>query len=236
MAKHKSFKYLDWAILVIAILCGYLLCLYLGPLIGVIVSSVVILIGNQVTNTKQSASGGSGQGEELSMALHASWGRAEIAAQAALNDAIQDMESLAGIQTDAIKTLMGSFLAAQALLGRQQETIERLLLVGSSSEVDHSLKNTCKDLALCLQAAIRSLQFEDMAAQKIQHHIETLRLLSALVAAMKVLAVSELGCDDVSGKIEAELGLTIEKLQLRKYNPVSATSMKAGDVDLFCDE
>jgi methyl-accepting chemotaxis protein len=81
-----------------------------------------------------------------------------------------------------------------------------------------------------LHDAIRALQFEDMATQNIQYHIETLRLLEPLAKSMVACPAD---MEEISRQINAEIDQINLKIEQRRHNPVSAGSMESGDIDLF---
>ena len=81
-----------------------------------------------------------------------------------------------------------------------------------------------------LHEAMRGLQFEDMTSQNVRHTINVMHSLEPIARTLMS------GSGRLSG-IHAALKEEINKHQqqgvARAKNPVSASSMQSGDVDLF---
>jgi len=112
------------------------------------------------------------------------------------------------------------------------ETAIELLINKSDSDqrVTEKLESLSERLSASLYDAIRSLQFEDMSTQTIQHTVSEQSHLLLLVEALQA------GADDPHQFHEA-LHRSLENFQKarqeRKSNPVSSSSMDSGDIDLF---
>lgn len=115
---------------------------------------------------------------------------------------------------------------------KEVETAIQLLINKSESDqrVTERLEQLSASLSASLYDAIRSLQFEDMSTQTIQHTVSEQSHLLLLVEALQA------GADDPHQFHEA-LHLSLENFkkarQERKSNPVSSSSMDSGDIDLF---
>ncbi len=85
-------------------------------------------------------------------------------------------------------------------------------------------------LVSALHGAMRGLQFEDMTSQNLRHTMELMRLLDPIT---NTLILSARGFRNVKAELREEITHYQQKLSLRVKNPVSASSMQSGDVDLF---
>jgi methyl-accepting chemotaxis protein len=97
-------------------------------------------------------------------------------------------------------------------------------------EVTANLAKISASLVTALQQAMRGLQFEDMTSQTIRYNIKLLSSLEPIARNM------ETGANNLAG-VQSVLADTLQKhrehLQRSSHNPVSASSMQSGDVDLF---
>nr|WP_136250897.1 methyl-accepting chemotaxis protein [Ningiella ruwaisensis] len=97
----------------------------------------------------------------------------------------------------------------------------------SDSKVTMGLERVAHDLEDSLSQAIRGLQFGDINGQNLAFTLETLRFVRQQVEHLTPENIEE---------ISAQVHGYLERLRGRKrdkHNPVSATNMQAGDVDLF---
>ncbi|HKM14436.1 MAG TPA: methyl-accepting chemotaxis protein [Marinospirillum sp.] len=115
---------------------------------------------------------------------------------------------------------------------KEVETAIKLLMDKSDSDksVTQQLEVLSTDLGMALNDAMRSMQFEDMSSQTIQHTASEQSHLLLLVEALKT------GADDPRDFHQA-LHSQMEEFRTarmqRKSNPVSSNSMSSGDIDLF---
>ena len=382
---------MDLIVVVLAIMVGYFCYLYINPLLGVIISAVAVFLWCKSAGlkVKKSAFDVSNKEKQQVREMQASLVNVGKIIRETIHDAMQDMENLAGVQSDAVGTLVTSFQNIQVLLDRQQKDIESLLFtegkaggpasygarmgefventsqtlsrfvdttvtmsaasmglvekvtaiadqmpliikalkdidqissqtnllalnaaieaaragdagrgfavvadevralstrsagfsldiqaqinkmnnaitilaeeVGTVAsqdmtyvlqakrdvegaiaemlskserdrEITHGMEDISKNLVIALHDAIRALQFEDMATQNIQHHVETLRLLNPIAKTMEDFTDNFY---DFGVNIDTDLKKMVEKIKQRKHNPVTAVSMTSGDVDLF---
>lgn len=97
----------------------------------------------------------------------------------------------------------------------------------SDSSVTMGLEDTANQLEESLGTAIRGLQFGDINGQNIQFTITSISFIKE--------HMEKLSFENVD-TIASELHEYLETMKLRKensHNPVSATNMGAGDIDLF---
>ena len=93
--------------------------------------------------------------------------------------------------------------------------------------VTAGLEQVAHDLELALSDAIRGLQFGDINGQNLEFTMHSIAFLREQINAMSLNNLDQ---------TMTELHSHLESLQSRKkeaHNPVSATSMEAGEIDLF---
>jgi methyl-accepting chemotaxis protein len=93
-----------------------------------------------------------------------------------------------------------------------------------------NLEQISTSLVRALHEAMRGLQFEDMASQNVRHMLEHLRSLDPITQIMES-NINTL--DSMQAALAEEVKKYRTKNQVRALNPVSASSMQSGDVDLF---
>lgn len=109
--------------------------------------------------------------------------------------------------------------------------IAELLEKASSDQiVAGNLDRISKNLVRALQDAMRGLQFEDMASQNLRHTIGLVRTLDPIAQA---LTAGARRLEEVQSALSDEVTKHGEIMKSRAQNPVSASSMQSGDVDLF---
>ncbi len=97
----------------------------------------------------------------------------------------------------------------------------------SDSEVTNGLEETARQLEDSLGTAIRGLQFGDINGQNLEFTRRSLAFIRE--------HIDSLSLDNID-KVTVEIHEYLEEMKARKmknHNPVSATSMDAGDIDLF---
>ena len=96
------------------------------------------------------------------------------------------------------------------------------------------LSGITDDIKENVRVAVRSLQFEDIARQLIEHMQVSMALLNdGFMSVSKITATSTLreGCD--AGDLEQELSRLLEKMAMTQHKPVHQSAMQEGGVDLF---
>lgn len=112
-----------------------------------------------------------------------------------------------------------------------EAAISELIRKASSDQgIANNLNFISKDLVVALHDAMRGLQFEDMSSQNIRYGIETLKMLEPIAY---TLQNNEKNLRSVSFALAEQLQKYEEKITSRRNNPVSASSMNSGTVDLF---
>lgn len=112
-----------------------------------------------------------------------------------------------------------------------EQTIAVLLQKAKTDlRIADELKGVSVRLVAALHEAIRGLQFEDMSSQNIAYTQNTLRALTPLIAELESLDTSN--TRHINRFIDHVSEYQQERAA-RRNNPVSASSMAGGDVDLF---
>jgi methyl-accepting chemotaxis protein len=87
-----------------------------------------------------------------------------------------------------------------------------------------------QELIAALHNAIRALQYEDISSQNIRHMMETLAMLDSFY---KSINQNGHTLNNIKQLITNELSTLNRKIEQRNNNPVSASSIQSGTVDLF---
>jgi methyl-accepting chemotaxis protein len=142
-----------------------------------------------------------------------------------VNDAISTLTNEVGIVASQD---MSYVLDAK----REVETAINELLEKAKTDqvIANNLDQISTSLVRALQEAMRGLQFEDMASQNVHYHVEHLRSLNSIAAAM---GEGRRNLDEIQVILAEEIYKHREKSTEHVINPVSASSMKSGDIDLF---
>lgn len=143
-----------------------------------------------------------------------------------INDAISSLTNEVGIVASQD---MSYVLDAK----REVETAIDELLEKSKHDqrIASSLDEISSHLVSALHEAMRGLQFEDMTSQNVRHAMNVIHSLDPIARTL------QMGSSSLSG-IEAALRTDIanhqqQQLSGRTQNPVSASSMQSGEIDLF---
>ena len=110
-----------------------------------------------------------------------------------------------------------------------QQAIEQLMQKSEQDkEITMGMEAISQRLMSALFDAMRAMQFQDMSSQTVQHTIDEQKHLLVLAEVLK---------NELYNVNEEALRLALqtfrEERQSRKSNPVSASSMTSGDIDLF---
>lgn len=110
-----------------------------------------------------------------------------------------------------------------------QDAIEQLIRKSEQDKlVTQEMESISQRLMDALFDAMRAMQFQDMSSQTIQHSIDEQRHLLVLA---EVLKNERQNLDEKA--LRESLNGFREERNSRKSNPVSASSMTSGDIDLF---
>lgn len=114
----------------------------------------------------------------------------------------------------------------QAKADMQDVSEELIQSVEKNQGVTREMQQLVAQLVVALHNAMRALQFEDMSTQNIRHTIDRLEELVPLAAS---LSAADSNFAQLSNALEKykQAGLR------QKHNPVSASSVESGSVDLF---
>ncbi len=142
-----------------------------------------------------------------------------------INNAIAQLHEHIGLVASQDMTYV---LAAK----REVESAIHEMLVKAEGDEDiaRQMDGITHKLVDALHLAIRALQFEDMSVQSIRHHIRNIRMLDPLGQSLKFTphSINELTASIIKATEEYQ-----QQALQKKHNPVSASSMTSGDVDLF---
>jgi methyl-accepting chemotaxis protein len=97
----------------------------------------------------------------------------------------------------------------------------------ADSEITVGLERLSQDLDQALSQAIRGLQFGDINGQNLSFTLDTIATLRGHIEHLTPENIDQ---------ISEQMHDYLEKIQTRKrdkHNPVSATSMDSGDIELF---
>lgn len=141
---------------------------------------------------------------------------------------------------EAIEKLTANFIAINSAVGAQQETIRLLLDGGTPNEEQAArLAGMHGEVGVHVNAAITSMQFQDMTSQLLERTIkrvtglrEFLGTLGAHSAAMDPESDSE-QIAELLGQVS--MALAIQSLELRSVlrKSVNQQHLESGDIELF---
>jgi methyl-accepting chemotaxis protein len=149
------------------------------------------------------------------------------------SDAIQAQLKAMSVQIEGLTGEVGSLASYDVsyVIDAKKDINQALISIinkaESDSKVTQGLEKVASDLEQSLSQAIRGLQFGDINGQNISFTRETLTFMREQIEHLT---------PENAEVIRLEIHDYLEKLKGRKrdsHNPVSATSMASGDVDLF---
>jgi hypothetical protein len=141
---------------------------------------------------------------------------------------------------EAIEKLTSSFMAIHAAVGTRQDAIDLLLAGGAvSDEQRAALASMTGEVGDHVNAAITSMQFQDMTSQLIDRTIKRvtgLREFLGTLGAHGADVLPEHGSEeivDLLGKVS--MALAIQSLELRSVlrKAVNQQHLESGDIELF---
>ncbi len=141
---------------------------------------------------------------------------------------------------EAIEKLTASFMAIHSAVGARQPALD-LLLAGGVPNADDSarLGAMTEEVGAHVNAAITSMQFQDMTSQLIDRTIKRvcgLREFLGTLGAHGAIVVPESGSEEIVellGKVS--MALAIQSLELRSVlrKAVNQQHLESGDIELF---
>jgi methyl-accepting chemotaxis protein len=103
-----------------------------------------------------------------------------------------------------------------------------------AAENMRNLSEITDDINQSVVVAVRSLQFEDIARQLIEHMQQSMTVLNeGLSSVSNLTAATNCFQSTEDGEIRAELTRLVDKMASVKHKPVHQSAMQEGDVDLF---
>jgi hypothetical protein len=141
---------------------------------------------------------------------------------------------------EAIDKLTSSFMAIHSAVGARQETIDLLLAGGTPSAEERArLASMTGEVGEHVNAAITSMQFQDMTSQLIDRTLKRvtgLREFLGTLGAHGADVLPDSGSDEIVellGKVS--MALAIQSLELRSVlrKAVNQQHLESGDIELF---
>lgn len=142
-----------------------------------------------------------------------------------INDAISSLTSEVGIvASQDMSYVLDAKREVEIAIDELLEKSKHDQLIASS------LDDISSQLVSALHEAMRGLQFEDMTSQNVRHSVNTLNSLEPFVRTLTSGARSLSG---MRAALSEEINTYQKEANTRAQNPVSASSMQSGDIDLF---
>jgi methyl-accepting chemotaxis protein len=149
------------------------------------------------------------------------------------SDAIQAQLKDMSKQIEHLTTEVGelaSYDVSYVINAKKEINLALLSIIAkaeSDADVTNGLESTAHELENALGTAIRGLQFGDINGQNLQFTVSSIAFIREHIQNLSF---------DNADQTASELHDYLETMKSRKknsHNPVSATSMVAGDIDLF---
>jgi methyl-accepting chemotaxis protein len=150
----------------------------------------------------------------------------EIQAQLnSINNAITELHNQVGqVASQDMTYVLAAKREVEAAIGEMLTKAESdQIITRKMDEISHKLVEG-------IQMAMRALQFEDMSVQNIRHHLGNIKMLNPLGESLKFTPNS---IHELTAKIVKASQDYHQQTLNKKQNPVSASSMNSGGVDLF---
>ena len=157
-----------------------------------------------------------------------------------LTEVETDLRQTGLLLDEAIEKLSASFMAIHSTVRAQQETIDLLLSGGAPSGAERArLANMQGEIGIHMNAAITSMQFQDMTSQLLDR---TLKRVTGLREFLGTLGSHGAEIEPESGSEEivdllgrVSMALAIQSLELRSVlrRVVSQQHLESGSIELF---
>lgn len=141
---------------------------------------------------------------------------------------------------EAIEKLGSSFLALHAAVSNQQEEVDLLITYGIAPEASlERLKLIQGDIALHINSAVTSLQFQDLTSQLISRTVQRsvgLREVLSTLGLVGDVIPHDGGTDEIAVLLkEITLRLETQSIELKKLlrKAVNQKHLDSGDIELF---
>lgn len=155
----------------------------------------------------------------------------------------QELQQIRDLLAQSISTLDSSFNAIARGVQTQQQLATQLLdhLAGTDSEAGDMaglLEKNSGGIHDHVAAAVRSLQFEDMVRQVLEHVEQRLAALDEATSRLASQAEAFITLDAADhhghlGQLREQLGAAREKLHSTDHRAVIQSSIDEGEIDLF---
>jgi hypothetical protein len=141
---------------------------------------------------------------------------------------------------EAIEKLSFNFMAIHRVVEAEQQTIELLLAGGSPTPEDQArLEKLHSEVGGYVNAAITSLQFQDMTSQLLERTLKRvtgLREFLGTLGSHGAEMLPESGSEEIVEALgKVSMALAIQSLELRSVlrKSVSQQHLESGDIELF---
>ena len=141
---------------------------------------------------------------------------------------------------EAIDKLTSSFMAIHSAVGSRQDTINLLLAGGTPSPEERArLERMTAEVGDHVNAAITSMQFQDMTSQLIDRTLKRvtgLREFLGTLGAHGADVLPDSGSEEIVELLsKVSMALAIQSLELRSVlrKAVNQKHMESGDIELF---
>ena len=157
-----------------------------------------------------------------------------------LSEVETDLVQTTLLLEEAVEKLTSSFMAIHHVVDSRQEAINRLLAGQAPTAEDSAcLTGMSGEIAGHVNAAVTSMQFQDMTSQLIDRTLKRVTGLREFLATLGAFG-TEMNPDTDSDEIAELLGkvsmaLAIQSLELRNVlrKAVSQKHLESGDIELF---
>ncbi|MCG2583322.1 chemotaxis protein [Massilia sp. TS11] len=157
-----------------------------------------------------------------------------------LTEAETDLIQTELLLEEAIEKLTSNFMAIHQAVTARQQSIDTLLAGGSLSEEERAaLAGMSSEIGGYVNAAITSMQFQDMTAQLLDRTLKRVTGLREFLGTLGVHGadlVPESGTDEIVDLIgKVSMTLAIQSLELRSElrKAVNQKHLESGDIELF---
>lgn len=108
--------------------------------------------------------------------------------------------------------------------------VELVEKANRDQHIANTLREISEQLVTSIHDAMRGLQFEDISTQNVRHNVAGLKLLEPIA---HVLEYSARDLRGINAALSEQIRQYAQLQDKRSHNPVSASSMSSGGVDLF---
>lgn len=137
----------------------------------------------------------------------------------------RSLDDVNSTQTDAVDLISTNFIALQQLITQQHDVVRRNIEENSLAYVQVS--RLTQEIKAFLNESVRGVQFGDINGQNLQFCLDTLTFIRE--------QIETIGSEDLDVVI-SDIREYLDNIRQRRdnnLNPVSSTSMEAGEIEFF---